>query len=421
MAILNEVYVGRLPEIDQMVTDIHNIREEYKAKGNISIIKSTKVIEKHIEEMWGFKAFLFDIYIDNVPNAYTWCVGSCINVDPRDAIECTNKGYRFGPKTNVAASSKIATSLLLDENISDEEVLAILLHEIGHSFVERANKVNELMSMNRSTYLLCTLFNLIIGICTLNIGVIVRTINTGMRLDTNSNTIIVKFEKLIKNIPGLRHIDIASESTKKWISDKISDYFVILGRRSYDKKYVKSLEKTRDKNKKRNYNSDTAMGRTKERLSDDFANMYGFGPQLATGLIKMSSPYRYGVLSTVESTDIQKKADDLIMQIYDVIDVHPGNVDRVIAMYDALVQDYKSLKVDPKIKAAMKQDIDELQKIINDLKKTQKLLKDYDNKYMKETAKYQVKRGNTETKKEKSFNDRKQINKDWEVNKIQVD
>ena len=45
MAILNEVYVGRLPEIDQMVTDIHNIREEYKAKGNISVLKTTKIFE----------------------------------------------------------------------------------------------------------------------------------------------------------------------------------------------------------------------------------------------------------------------------------------------------------------------------------------------------------------------------------------
>ena len=76
MAILNEVYVGRLPEIDQMVTDIHNIREEYRAKGNISVLKTTKAFESHVEEMWGFKAFLFDIYISSTPNAYTMCAGS---------------------------------------------------------------------------------------------------------------------------------------------------------------------------------------------------------------------------------------------------------------------------------------------------------------------------------------------------------
>ena len=40
---------------------------------------------------------------------------------------------------------------------------------------------------------------------------------------------------------------------------------------------------------------------------------------------------------------------------------------------------------------------------------------------MEKSAKDNIKKGNTETKKEKMYNDRKQINKDWEKNKIDID
>lgn len=424
MAILNEVYVGRLPEIEEMLTDIHNIREEYKQKGNISILKSTKVFEKHVQDMWGFKAFLFDIYIADVPNAFTYCVGSCINVDTAEIIECTSKGYRFCKGSNVAASSKIATSLLLDESISDEELLAIILHEIGHSFVERSRKVNDLANAHRKTYLSTLILCLILSILTLNPFDLVSNFKQLMALFNGYNTFHTQLQKVTKNVPVLRHISMTSKEVSTFIVDTINNFLTKLGRKSGgDSNYLKRLEKMKEKeeNKFNKMGDNLAFSRTNERLSDDFANMYGFGPQLATGLIKMGAPYKYGILSKLEADDTQKKIDDTIMQIYALIDAHPGNVDRVIAMLEALEQDYKSMKnVDPAIKAAMKEDIDELKNLINDLKKTQKIMKEYNNKYMKNTAKKQVEKGNTETKKEKTYNNRGQINKDWEKNKINI-
>ena len=68
----------------------------------------------------------------------------------------------------------------------------------------------------------------------------------------------------------------------------------------------------------------------------------------------------------------------------------------------------------------MKKDIDALKAIANDLKKSQKILKDYNNKYISASAKKAIQK-NTETKKEKEYNNRKQINKTWEKNKIDID
>lgn len=426
MAILNEVYIGRLPEIQQMVEDVHNLRAELKTKGNISILKSAKVFESHIQDMWGFKAFLLDIYITDTPNAYTYCVGTCINVDTAQIIECTSKGYRFAKGSNVAATSKIATALLLDESISDEELLAIILHEIGHSFVERSNKVNELASAYRKTYLTSYICYIIYSMLMLNPVGVISNFNGLMSLFNGYKTFQTQLAKMTKNVPVLRHVSMTSKEMNAFITGKIYDLLTILGRKSGgDSNYLKSLEKMKKKEQgkfdKGKMTDNLAYGRSNERLSDDFANMYGLGPQLATGLIKMGSPYKYGILSKLEADETQKKIDDTIMEIYGLIDVHPGHVDRAIAMLEALEQDYKAMKnIDPAMKAAMKEDIDELKNLINDLKKTQKIMKDYNNKYMQASAKKHANQGNTETKKEKKYNNRDQINKDWEKNKVDI-
>lgn len=425
MAILNEVYIGRLPEIDQMVTDIHNIREEYRAKGNISILKTTKVFEKHVEEMWGFKAFLFDIYISSVPNAYTMCAGACIDCHIETAIECTSKGYRFSKQSNISAITKIATSLLADNDLSDEEILAIILHEVGHSFAERANQVNVTMEAARKSYLLIQIFNIFVSIILLNPVALKQTIDNIFKSFSTINTICTKIDKIMKSIPGLRHLSMAAKSLDVYIEEKIDNWLTMMERKNYNNDTLKAAEKQKKKAEqkveKNKLDNNTAFARSLERLSDDFANMYGFSAQLATALIKMGSPYKYGALSESKVTDLQKKIDSAVMDLYAAVDAHPGNCDRVLAMIDALEQDYKSLKVDPKIKEQMKKDIDALKAIANDLRKSQKLLKDYNNKYMNASAKKQMEKGNTETKKEKTYNDRKQVNKTWEKNKIDID
>lgn len=148
--------------------------------------------------------------------------------------------------------------------------------------------------------------------------------------------------------------------------------------------------------------------------------MYGFGPQLATGLIKMGAPYKYGVMADRDWSDAAKKVDSLVMDIYTMIGAHPGDVDRLLAMIDALEQDYKQLKLSPELKKAMKKDLEQMLALKKDLEKTKGLIKEYENKYMEASKKAQAKQGNTETKKEKKYNNRKDINKEWEKNKIDV-
>lgn len=428
MAILNEVYVGRLPEIDQMVTDIHNIREEYKAKGNISVLKTTKVFEKHVEEMWGFKAVSIDIEISSYPNASTWCAGSCIDCDLKNVIEFTNKGYRFSSGSNVSCTTNITTGLLADESISDEEMLAILLHEIGHSFVERSKKINETMEKSRKALLSYLVKKLLEDFFTLHPFKTLEDIKYLFTLSSSFNKYIdITLTRFMKNVPLLRHINMSFKQLKNMILEQISDWLSMQSRNNpdiYNNKTYKKLDKLKKKNEEKVKNNKLDDGivfrRSLERLADDFAAMYGMSTYLSTGLLKMGRPYAYGSISNQNPTDIQKKIDDTVMEAVMAIADHPSNCDRLLAMIEGLEKDYKSLKLDPKIKSELKKDIDGLKKIANEIKKSEGIIKEYNNKYMEKSAKNNIK-NNTETKKEKAYNNRDQINKNWEKNKINID
>ena len=89
-------------------------------------------------------------------------------------------------------------------------------------------------------------------------------------------------------------------------------------------------------------------------------------------------------------------------------------------MIEGLEYDYKNLKVDKKIKDQMKKDIDALKALADEIKKCKGLLEDYDNKYMSKAASEAIKKGSTETKKEKQYNDRKQVNDDWIKKRIDI-
>lgn len=420
MAILNEVYVGRLPEIEQLLSDVHNIREEYKQKGNVSVLKTTKTFEKHVEEMWGFKAFLCDIYISSSPNAETHCAGSCIGTELSDVIQYTNKGYRFAPDSNIAVRTKIASCMLSDDYFSDEEVLAILLHEIGHSFVERSTKINENMKAYRHSLLSLYIYQIILDICCLQPISLVKDIGSIRYIFSNLNMICVKLKKITKNVPGLRHISMSVSQIGAIIKENFNRWMTNLTRRSYDDTTLSNMKKYKKEVEKKKQDDNLSAARATERLSDDFANMYGFGQYLATGLLKMANPYRTGLVDKDSVTDLQKKIDACALSIITLIDAHPSDYDRLLAMIESLEYDYKNLKVDKKIKEQMKKDIDELQKIKDDIEKTKGLIKEYNNKYIEKYASDSIKKGNTETKKEKQYNNRDQINKDWDKKKINI-
>ena len=404
MAILNEVYVGRLPEINQMVNDIHNIRKTIPRNAQI------KILEKHIEEMWGFKAFCISLFKSNIEDIKTFHAGLSVDLNIKSYIKYTDQGYKFSKDSNICAEVFINSRLLDDSKLTDEEIFSLLLHEIGHSFVERSNLINY-MYQCQNEYNIQTNINIlkqdIKDHCLKNIPSDISKIIKSHNLYRLQN---IKLKKLIKNIPGIPYLKLNIEELKTE-KQKNSKFKIP----HYSKSDISNAKKEK-KNTLKNLdyelsNTGYAQFRSEERLADDFAAMYGMSIYLASALIKLGNPYHYDKEYDSKFNDIDKQVIAIYNSISELQLDHPSDCDRLLAMIDGLEEDYKTLKVDPRIKTELKKDVKSLKKLKNDIKHDSGIIQEFEkhtkNQYQKSIMK------NTETDTEKLFNNREQINNDY--------
>ena len=126
--IVQEVYIGRVPEIEDIFTEFKELRHTYAAWKTGNTSKRTAKIEKMIEDFWGFKAFSLDIDPSSSPNAFTYPVATSIDIDPSKYIKTTSKGYFYTKEANVAALSIITKGLFCNKAYSDEEDFEVFLN-----------------------------------------------------------------------------------------------------------------------------------------------------------------------------------------------------------------------------------------------------------------------------------------------------
>lgn len=62
------------------------------------------------------------------------------SMNMQNLVVTSSKGYRFKPEAKVSTDIAITSKLLFDPNFTDGEILAILLHEIGHNFESVMNQ-----------------------------------------------------------------------------------------------------------------------------------------------------------------------------------------------------------------------------------------------------------------------------------------
>ena len=168
MVFVNEVYLGKVPEVEAIFEEFCKFRHEYSLIRTGKYNKNTAKLEKMIEDFWGFSAFSLMVDPSPVPNAYTYPVACSIDVNPADYIVTTSKGYRFNSTSKTACVSYITRGLLKNDNFTDEEVFAAFLHEIGHSFVHRSPLVIAQQEVYKNAIIISIIQRVIMGAIQLN-------------------------------------------------------------------------------------------------------------------------------------------------------------------------------------------------------------------------------------------------------------
>lgn len=136
--VINEAYYGKLPEFETIEKLLDNISKKIKAdpkKCNPNKYPETKQIEKLFCKVFGFKKSFLYWEPFNQGNAYTVALNALILFsDKKDAIvKLSNTGF-YDQSGKSVLTIYISNGLILRDDLSSKELLAVILHEIGHNF-----------------------------------------------------------------------------------------------------------------------------------------------------------------------------------------------------------------------------------------------------------------------------------------------
>lgn len=296
-----------------------------------------KKLEDDIQKIFGFRSVIIMPYKERYSskqkefesyefNAFTYS----INRYPIEGL-VTNSGF-YDKSRSITLEAHISLGII--KNLTVDEIVAVLLHEIGHN-IDPA-----LMDIKYTE------------------------INVLSKYLTNRKGAISNAEK---KAVDKRH-GVASEILVPLIVFglyAINAILIILTNvfphgKGFINKTVERLRK-QVRNDKEGFNPYNST----EAFADNFARMYGFGPALASSFKKMQSYTNKHLDSWIA---LERERQDVMLRIIEntLKDVHKTDIHR----YRSLIREYEKELADPdipaKVKKAIKEDKDEMEKLLDE-------------------------------------------------------
>ena len=289
---INEMYIGKTKEVQELQQIIHDVRTNYLVDpkdiknfnkySDISRDKGLVTLGDKIASIWGFKESSVNVYISEYANAYTYPVTYSLDIEPENMIVKGANGYKYSKKSNFYVLFYISSAVMCNSLYTDEEVMAILLHEIGHSFTLVTEDKCSLVQAGRScslTYYISQMFD--------NPWYAVTLVqNTNMY-----RKVMAQIQKKNKDGKG---VYVSVDYIKKF-SDMIEKLFILPFKLTgIDALLTKWSASDFAMQIKRTTHNERAMknlanNRTDEYMSDSFAMMYGYGAQQSSALTRCIS------------------------------------------------------------------------------------------------------------------------------------
>lgn len=372
--ILQELYIGKTPELLEIESLIHKIRSsntEANFLTNPTYSKDMEKINRIFEDLFGFEIFSLTIMRSSAANAFTMPVSCAIDIMPqcrvKDNLLVSNKGFKYKKEAGYCCSVFMFNSLLFDETFTDAEIVAIILHEIGHNFQTVIN--DTLYYTSDITRVLNIIVNLIRSFTSVEdtselIGTI---IGTGIGLGTSTNKFRKLYAKFIKDIRDNESLalifgmaglvldaTIEVRMNIKYLLGLVYRYGNIPG---IVKKCI--LNKISD-----------PFGKTGEEVADSFATIYGYGPDISSAMVKFDTtaigPATQRVLMSVPVLGHLLTIYNLpITILVTAFDEHPSGIQRAQIAKADLERELTQSYMDPAMKSKIKKDIVEIDKAID--------------------------------------------------------
>lgn len=404
--VIEEVYFGETKDIQELLTILHEFRQKYINKKNFAMIfpgsnSDPKLMElsEKLEDMFGFYAVDLNIINADYMNAITYPVIYTVGCKPEDHIISTNNGFKFDDKLKLVTQISYTSNVILNKDFTDREVLAILLHEVGHSFVTVQKEMVPLVAAQRDCIVIQCIILAILNLAMLNPA---GAYNSLKQLVSNFS-FIKKFradiDKNIRKSPIGRIWDKIYVGTFGRLSMMINKGFNFLanitGLNSLSKALTVFLNgwfflgNKGKKNVEKQYKTTNAFGRSMEYFSDNLPASYGLGMDLASALRKMEfkdASQSEKVLNKIYNLNpinlvLGEMAKLPYYEMINSMDVHPKFANRVNKIEADLKRELSKSKMNPKMKQEIENSLKEINKLKTEFKKCENIKNSDPNAY----------------------------------------
>lgn len=369
---IKEVYFGKTPEIQKIEKQLDVFRSKYLGRYLTAITVNNDPdllkFNRMIEDQFGFGCFTLHIINEPMINAFT------MPIDTRYEVFNTNKNliadkrtFKFKKEADYTAIVCIYSGLIFNPVYSTDEIMAMIMHEIGHNFYAALDKKHGIFSnFYAALVLVSSIMNIVIDLIVFhtrlpiditnaisNSDLYQKLANKFDRFLRENDTLIIKvfdvidfFGNLVNvvKLGLLGFIDIVTLGSLHVLGSLLSTAtsvpFSILSLLILGGRYQN------------------------ERLADNFATMYGYGDAFISAMNKMSSKEtptpskimnafnKIPVLSDIYA--INASIGDIVIHVFDE---HPDYIARCYDQIEMLEREASKSDLDPKMKKVIMQDI----------------------------------------------------------------
>jgi hypothetical protein len=361
---ITEAYFGKLPFLLEVEKAVHELRkpENLNRFKDLNASAPVQRINRLMEQGFGMEVFSFQIEHNDVINAYTSPVAIrydiALNANIDQMVYVTqSEGYRFKPNNNICIICTMYMGLL-NSNLTDAEIVAVMLHEIGHNFADAIYKDIRLDNKEFAKSIYQTYITMaIMQAFTLHFGNAINIINQWSKKNNNSANLAKKYKKLKYNpIRGIgKAIGSKVHDFKDFCREVVDRYF------GYNK-----LKRIVDQYEIYGVDRDVkkSLDRQNELIADKFAGIYGYGPEQGSALMKMDdikSKASKFVDKLPGGKDRNNRYNQVVMSL-DKYDEHPHIIQRINAEINVLKYELNK-GCDPKYEAMIKYQIAQLEQL----------------------------------------------------------
>ena len=361
---INEVYFGDKPlkKAQQLLSDFRKDmkRLDFSRASLRDITKNRNLLafNREIEKVFGFETFSMHIDMTfGVKNAYTFPVSADITKIGKKCVVKSGTGFKFAEGSNICTIVFMSIELIIDKNLTDREVMAIFLHEIGHNFAHMISGRFAALNMVSLSLRYIELANNIIK----NPKILPSL--TAEQLDTVSifKKLQIKVSEKMEDegIDGVHYLS-AYTYLCRYVTIILGIHAILNPLNIAKTVLYKLMANTINK----------GITSKNEVISDNFAAIYGYGADLSSALVEICYDNDNDKAELQNASPAVKSLTGFYVSISMIpmilLDPHPQVLDRLRSELMYLEKELAKEDLEPSMKKVIQKEIDQIDKILDD-------------------------------------------------------